>query len=235
MWVDRGIGGPWTCDLKPVGSFSCFLFVSSYRRLKNLKFHVGPSSNWLLMVFYHIQSQFLQSLLWLTGGCRIWKGSRAIPCERVHTGLTPGWLGNVHFARYPLHVVSKIICMDPRIGLSLPACRKWRTLRGRQVRMVSRSLCKTSGLEIQPAANARDQTVIIQTGGGTTLLMWPRIHPIWPYRMLERVATTVAPTQSSPLPASRQTWSNAWIHANDFTYYMEWIPSKMDITQPSWG
>ena len=31
---------------------------------------------------------------------------------------------------------------------------------------------------LQPAANARDQTVIIQTGGGTTLLMWPRIHPI---------------------------------------------------------
>ena len=51
--------------------------------------------------------------------------------REFHTGLTPGWLGNVHFARYPLHVVSKIICMDPRIGLSLPACRKWRTLRGR--------------------------------------------------------------------------------------------------------
>ena len=33
--------------------------------------------------------------------------------SEFHTGLTPGWLGNVHFARYPLHVVSKIICMDP--------------------------------------------------------------------------------------------------------------------------
>ena len=44
--------------------------------------------------------------------------------REFHTGLTPGWLGNVHFVRYPLHVVSKIICMDPRIGLSLPACRK---------------------------------------------------------------------------------------------------------------
>ena len=44
--------------------------------------------------------------------------------------------------------------------------------------MVSRSLCKTSGLIIlQPAANAHDQTVIIQTGGGTTLLMRPR--SIW--------------------------------------------------------
>ena len=44
--------------------------------------------------------------------------------SEFHTELTPGWLGNVHVARYPFHVVSKIICMDPRIGLSLPACRK---------------------------------------------------------------------------------------------------------------
>ena len=59
------------------------------------------------------------------------KDRELFPAREFHMGLTPGWLGNVHFARYPLHVVSKIICMDPRIGLSLPACRKWRTLRGR--------------------------------------------------------------------------------------------------------
>jgi hypothetical protein len=39
---------------------------------------------------------------------------------------------------------------------------------------VSRSLCKTSGLVIlQLAADARNQTVIIRTSGGNTLLMWP--------------------------------------------------------------
>ena len=63
MWVDPGIGGPWTWDLKPVGSFSWFLFVPSYRQLKNLKLHVGPPSNWLFMVFYHIQSQVCISLV----------------------------------------------------------------------------------------------------------------------------------------------------------------------------
>ena len=47
-----------------------------------------------------------------------------------------------------------------------------------RVGKVSRSLCKTSGLvilpresEFQPAANARDQTVIIQTGGGATRMV----------------------------------------------------------------
>jgi hypothetical protein len=57
-----------------------------------------------------------------------------------------------------------------------------------------RSLCKTSGLAIfQLAANARDQTVIIQTGGGNTLLMWPRSTSFTLSIIKDWVATTVAP------------------------------------------
>ena len=47
------------------------------------------------------------------------------------------------------------------------------------VRTVSRSLCKTSGHVIfQHAAIARDQMVIIQTGGGYHTAHVAQIHPI---------------------------------------------------------
>ena len=41
------------------------------------------------------------------------KDHQLFHAREFHTGLIPGWLGNVHFARYPLHVVSSRVVPPP--------------------------------------------------------------------------------------------------------------------------
>ena len=83
------------------------------------------------MVFYHGLGQFLQSLLWLTGGCRNWKGLPADYLAReVLTGFNPGWLGDIQYLlsdpcilwslRRPLYMTSHVVA--PNLLLRAKAC-----------------------------------------------------------------------------------------------------------------
>ena len=83
----------------------------------------------------------------------------------------------------------------------------------------------------QTATNAHDQTMIIQTSDGTTLLMWPLITPFPAQRKKRGCVTTVTFVRSVSHPASWETPTNhLWILSLTLSLWLPWKNSSLTTT-----